>query len=95
MIERRMVFRDHATRWMMQRGIRARDIRAVLEYGEVIEEYPNDIPHPGQLLLAWVRGRPLHVVAAEHPTLAETYIITVYEPDPNQWEPDYKHRRKQ
>lgn len=94
MIERRMIFRDHATRRMMQRGIRARDIRFVLEHGEVIEEYPNDTPYSSQLLLGWVRGRPLHVVAAENPTLAETNIITVYEPDPNQWEPDFKHRRK-
>jgi hypothetical protein len=93
MIQRRLIFRDHATRRMMQRGIRARDIRFVLEHGEVIENYPDDTPYPSQLLLGWVRGRPLHVVAAEHLTLPFTFIITVYEPDPNNWEPDFTHRR--
>jgi len=93
MIQRQLIFRDHATRRMMQRGIRPRDIRFVLEHGEVIEDYPNDTPHPSQLLLGWVRGRPLHVVSAEHLTLPVIYIITVYEPDPNHWEPDFTHRR--
>lgn len=94
-IPRRLVFRDHATRRLMQRGIRARDIRLVVEYGEVIENYPDDFPHPSQLLLGWVRGRPLHVVAADHPTQPVISIITAYEPDPEQWEPDFKHRRRQ
>jgi hypothetical protein len=93
MLPRRLIFRDHATRRMMQRGVRVADIRWVLEHGEVIEDYPNDYPCPSRLLLAWLRGRPLHIVAADHPTLATTFIITVYEPDPNQWEPDFKQRR--
>lgn len=39
MISRQLIFRDHATQRMMQRGIRPKDIRFVLEYGETIEEY--------------------------------------------------------
>ena len=93
MISRRLIFRDHATRRMIQRGIHASHIRSVLEYGEVIEDYPRGYPHPSKLLLGWVRGKPLHVVAADHPTLPVTFIITVYEPAPNQWESDFKHRR--
>ncbi len=93
MVPRRLIFRDHATRRMMQRGIRVVDIRWVLENGEVIEDYPNDYLLPSRLLLSWVRGKPLHVVAADHTTLGVTFIITVYEPDPEQWEPDFKHRR--
>lgn len=93
MIERRLIFRDHATRRLMQRGIRARDIRFILERAEVIEEYPTDTPYPSQLLLGWVRGKPLHVVVAEDSSLPFIYVITVYEPDPDQWEPDFKHRR--
>src|SRR5438874_12858975 len=77
MIPRRLVFRNHATQRIMQRGIHARDIRFVLEYGEVIEDYPDDFPHPSQLLLGWVRGRPLHVVAADHPTQPIISVITV------------------
>ncbi len=90
---RQLIFRDHATRRMMQRGIRASEIRSVLEQEEVIEDYPNAFPAPSRLLLGWVRGRPLHVVAADHPALPVIFIISVYEPDPNQWEPDFKRRR--
>ena len=37
---------------------------------------------------------PKHLkAAAEHLTLPVIYIITVYEPDPNHWEPDFTHRR--
>jgi hypothetical protein len=84
MIPRRLIFRDHATRRMIQRGIRASDIRWVLEHGEVIEDYPNNYLGPSRLLLAWIRGKPLHVVAADHTTLKVTFIITVYIPDPGQ-----------
>lgn len=93
MVSRRLIFRDHVTRRMMQRGVRVADIRWVLEQGEVVEYYHDDVPHPSRLLLGWVRGRPLHVVAADHPTLPITYIITVYEPDPQRWGQDFKQRR--
>jgi hypothetical protein len=93
MVPRRLIFRDHATQRMMQRGVRVADIRWVSEHGEVIEDYPNDYLLPSRLLLAWIRGKPLHIVAADHITLQVTFIITVYEPNPDQWEPDFKRRR--
>ena len=49
MLPRRLIFRDHATRRMMQRGVRVADIRCVIEHGEVIEDYPNDYPCPSRL----------------------------------------------
>ena len=39
-------------------------------------------------------GRNLHVVAAGDPPSDETIVITTYEPDPEEWEPDLKTRRK-
>ena len=77
----------------MQRKIRASHIRRVLEYGEVIEDYPNDTPYPSRLILGWIDRQPIHVVAADDPASIITFIITVYEPDPTQWEPDFKQRR--
>lgn len=93
MASRQLIFRDHATQRIMQRGIRPKDIRFVLEYGEVIEDYSTDFPYPSRLVLAWINKKPIHVVAADHPALAVTFVITVYEPDPTQWEPGFKHRR--
>ena len=90
---RRLIFRDHATRRMMERRVRVADIRSIIEDGEIVEDYPNDFPHHSRLLLGWIKGRPLHVVVADHPSLLESSIITVYEPDPQLWEPDCKTRR--
>ena len=91
---RRLIFRDHATQRIMERGIRAIHIRQVVEYGEVIQTYPNDSPYSSRLILGWIERRPLHVVAADDPNSAVTFIITVYEPSPILWEPGFKRRRR-
>jgi hypothetical protein len=78
---------------MFERSIDETDVKAVLEQGEVIEDYPNDQPYPSQLILGWRGTRPLHVVAANHKADEETIIITVYEPDPEQWTTDFRRRK--
>ena len=89
----RLVFRVHAIRRMIQRGISAEDIHRVMDSGEVIEEYPEDDPYPSRLMLGWIGSRPLHVAAADNRDDLETVVITVYDPDPAQWEPDFRTRR--
>ena len=42
-------------------------------------------------LLGWINQQPIHVVAATTPR--EKIVITVYEPDPTRWEPDFKRRK--
>ena len=91
---RRLVFRVHAIRRMFERQITPRDVRGVLETGELIEEYPNDTPYPSRLVLGWRGPRPLHVVAADVTDAWETIVITVYEPDPSRWEPGFRVRRQ-
>jgi hypothetical protein len=78
---------------MFARGIRTPDVEFVLANGETIEEYPDDTPYPSRLILGWVRGRPLHVVAAENRAGGETIVITAYEPDPTQWNAEYSRRK--
>ena len=70
------------------------DVRIVLASGEVIEDYPDDIPYPSRLVLGWAGIRPLHVVAAENSAVLETIVITVYEADTTRWEGDFKTRNK-
>lgn len=62
--------------------------------GRVIESYPEDRPYPSRLILGYADDRPLHVVAAEAEDLNRTIIVTVYEPDPALWEPEFRQRRK-
>jgi hypothetical protein len=89
----RLVYRVHAVQRMAQRNISAAEVRHVLATGRVIEDYPNDTPYPSYLMLGWVGTRPLHVVAADNATDQETIVITVYEPDPRQWTPDFARRK--
>lgn len=90
----RLVFRVHAIQRMFQRGIDEENVRHVLATGETIEEYPDDTPYPSRLVLGWYGSRPLHVAVADNPDAQETVVITVYEPDPGQWEPDFKRRKR-
>jgi hypothetical protein len=90
----RLVFRVHAVQRMAERQISVEDVRAIVQTGEVIRDYPDDRPYPSRLMLGWRGTRPLHVVAADNHDAQETIIITVYEPDPTLWEPDFRRKRK-
>jgi hypothetical protein len=89
----RLVFRVHAVRRMFERGISEDDVRHVLAAGEVIEEYPGDLPYPSRLVSGIQEGRPLHVVAVENTVEDKTIVITAYEPDPSLWEPGFRERK--
>lgn len=78
---------------MESRGITVADVLRVLAAGEQIEQYPDDTPFPSTLLLAHVRERPLHVVAARDPANDVTYVVTAYEPDLTEWDSQFRRRR--
>ncbi len=90
----RLVFRAHAIQRMFERRVSQADVRAVLDIGEAIERYPEDMPYPSRLVLGWIGSRPIHVVAADNVGAQETIVITVYEPDPEHWEPGFRRRRQ-
>jgi hypothetical protein len=90
----KIIFRIHAIQRMFERQIGAEDVRAVLEKGETIESYLDDVPYPSRLVLGWLDERPVHVVVADNSQDDELIIVTVYEPDPVQWESEFKSRRK-
>lgn len=72
MASNKLVFRVHAIRRMFQRRIGVEEVRHILTAGEVIENYPDDLPFPSRLVLGWSGTRPLHVVAADNPMAQET-----------------------
>ena len=69
-----------------------RSIREAGGAAELIENYPNDKYSPSALLLGFTAGgRALHVQV----TLGEnevSKIVTIYEPDPDEWI-DHRKRR--
>jgi hypothetical protein len=79
---------------MFERSISQRDVREILNAGETIEYYPDDTPYPSRLVLGWCSGRPIHLVVADDADVHEMIVITVYDPDPALWEPDFRQRRR-
>jgi len=93
MIFSRLVFRVHAIQRMYQRVISEAEVRHAIATGETVEDYPDDTPYPSRLVLGWNGRRPIHVVVADNVDEEENIVITVYEPDPLEWEPDFKRRK--
>lgn len=88
----KIIFRTHAIKRMFQRRVDEKDVRFVLEKGEIIEVYQDDTPYPSRLILGWLESRPLHIVAADNIADNETIVITVYEPEQDKWSPNFKRR---
>lgn len=91
----RILFLPHAMRQMSRpdRMISTADVRRVLEEGEIIEDYPEDIRGHSFLILG--RGkerRPIHIVCA--PKDEYLAIVTAYIPDEDQWSKDFRTRVK-
>jgi len=59
----------------------------------MIESYPDDLPFPSRLMLGWCDGRTIHVLASDDSDNQVTVVITVYEPDPAQWDATFTRRR--
>ncbi len=90
---KRILFLSHAVRQMSrpERMIRVAEVRAVLENGEVIEDYPEDARGHSCLMLGQrEEGRPIHVVCA--PKDDYLAVITAYVPDSAEWSADFRKR---
>ena len=90
----RLVFRVHAIQRMFQRGVSEEEVKHVVAVGETIETYPEDKPFPSRLVLGWSGVRPVHVVVADNVAAQEAIIITVYQPDAEEWEVGFKRRKR-
>lgn len=85
-------FSQHAVDQTILRRISVQEVREAIAGGEVIEDYPDDKYGPSCLILGFtLMARPIHVHCS-YPSRLLVKIITVYEPDLNEWV-DYKQRR--
>lgn len=94
MTDQPITFRVHAIQRMFERKISAENVRQVLLSGEMVEDYSDEMPHPGGLILGKRGRRPIHVVMAENTADNELVVITVYEPSPAQWKPGFRNRKE-
>jgi hypothetical protein len=90
---RRIEWQRHALERMFERDISRQDVFHVLLTGEEIEDYSDDKPFPSALLFGWKGNEPIHVVVALDSIGQQGYIITVYRPDLEHFNPDFRTRR--
>lgn len=71
-------------------------VEEALQYSEVIEDYLTlHRPLPDCLVLGWLAtGEPLHAVIALDEVNDRLFVVTVYKPSPEEWEDDWRTRRK-
>jgi Domain of unknown function (DUF4258) len=88
--QRKYSFSDHSVKRMIKRNVTRQEVESTILTGEIIEEYPDDKYSPSCLIYGKTEnGRDLHVQVSLPPFVV---IITVYEPDQEEWV-DCKIRR--
>jgi uncharacterized DUF497 family protein len=87
-----LIITSHASEQMMKRGIKYRHIKAAIQSGEIIEEYPDEMPDPRVLVFGYTDEKhPLHIVIGVGDW--DLRVITAYHPTTDKWEPDFKTRK--
>lgn len=83
---------SHCLERMQERDISRADVKKCIENGEIIEDYPEDFPHPSCLIFGYnVNNKVIHVVVGKDSEYI--YIITAYIPNTTKFEDDLKTRK--
>ena len=85
-------FSQHAFRRAVERNVSEHEIRNAGASAVIVEEYPEDKYGPTWLVLGFTSAqRPIHiqVSVADTPLIR---IVTLYEPDSDQWEVHARRR---
>ncbi len=93
-IKGNVVWRHHSKIRMGQRNFIGREVKTAILNGDIIERYENDKPFPSFLIFGMIGKRPVHVVAAYDESEEMVYIVSLYEPNIEQFKDDYKTRRE-
>lgn len=87
-----VIITQHTLDRFRERGIKIADVFSAIADGEVIEQYPDDYPHPSCLILgSSSKALPMHIVCGTDNT--KLWVITAYFPDSTRWEIDSKTRK--
>jgi hypothetical protein len=92
---KRILFLPHALSQMNtpEQMISTKEVRAIILYGVVIEDYPEDVRGHSCLMMGRGEGgRPIHVVCA--PKFDYLAVITAYVPSLERWESDWRTRKE-
>lgn len=88
-----LIIKQHAYDRMKERNLNIHAIEEAINSDEIIEQYPYDKPIPSVLILGRINGiNPVHIVCA--PTDIRLVVITAYHPSSDNWESNWKKRKK-
>ena len=83
----------HGLARIQSRGISTDDVKNCIMHGEIIEDYPDDYPHPSALIFGHkLTGETIHAVCGMDEEIL--YFITAYEPTTTKFMEDLRTRRK-
>lgn len=86
-------YRRHAFDKLRSIDLPLSEFQALLDGGEVIAEADVGILAHKELVLLVQWKHPLHVAIVVDEVREEERIVTLYEPDPLEWTPDFRRRR--
>ena len=82
----------HCFERMQERDISINDVETCLQTGEIIEDYPDDFPHPSCLIFGYTKkNKILHIVVGSNGDTI--FFITAYYPNTDKFEMDLKTRK--
>jgi len=91
--DEKILWTAHALERLQERDITVEDVKSCIMNGEIIEEYPQDFPHPSALIFGYnLNGKIIHVVCGIDERFL--YLITAYVPTTAKFFEDLKTRRK-
>jgi hypothetical protein len=94
--QRLVVWSAHAVGELVADRLVRSDVEAALAEAVIVENYPTvGRPLPDCPVLGDLRdGRPIHAVVAIDTEQDQIIVVTVYRPDAEEWEDDWRTRRK-
>lgn len=87
-------FSKHAVDQSILRKIRVDEVREAIASGQVIEDYPNDKYGPSCLICGVTKAHRFIHIQCSYPSRPLLKIITLYEPNPQQWNNNFTQRRR-
>lgn len=91
-IQAKIKWSQHGLERIQERDISRADVKNCIMHGEIIEDYPDDYPHPSCLIFGCaVNNKIIHVVVGCDGDYI--YIITAYVPNIEKFEDDLKTRK--
>jgi hypothetical protein len=76
-----------------QRGLDAGALRDAMASLEIIEAYPDDKYLPSFLLRGEIGGAAFHAQIATDVEGNNVRVVTMYIPDPDEWDEEFRKRR--